>query len=617
MIHLTNVSLSFGAQTVFNNLSLSIKLNQHIGLVGRNGSGKSTLFKVITGHQKIDAGSIALSKNTCIAYLPQEVVLDSSETIFDEALNTFPTIAKLSKEVRLLEKKLSNNPSSETVVRYSELLSTLGELEASKKESEIKKVLTGLGFSEEVQAKPVTSLSTGWKMRLVLAKLLLQKADFYLFDEPTNHLDIFARDWFLSFLSEASFGFILISHERHFLNQVCSSIIDLKGKQATLYNGSYSSFEKQKEARDALKLAAYKNQQQEITRKQKVIDRFRAKSTKAKMVQSMIKSLEKKELVELDVQAKTMRFSFSTPPQSGRVVLEVNSVAHSFGKKSIFKNASFDVERGEKVALVAANGVGKTTLFNVITGTYSLQEGSISFGYNVKHALFTQDHKSMLDDNETIIDEIERLAPHQTTQYIRTMLGSFLFSNDDVLKKIRVLSGGEKNRVRMVATLLQNANFLLLDEPTNHLDLQSKDILVEALKSYKGSILFVSHDHSFINALATRTLELSFAGIQSYPGNYDSYLEQKKSHSPVSNEILETKPNKKNTPRPNETRKQQKKLESLLDSLQKKIESREEKLRTLTYGTEEFDTTYASLQKHEQEYHDLFSEWETLENKNA
>lgn len=491
MIHVQDICLSYGNQTIFNHISSIFNSKEHIGLVGRNGAGKTTFLRAILEPDILDSGTITIQKSKKVAYLPQEVVLQSNLSVLDETATA---------------------PGADE------------EFNEAARKAEAKRMLMGLGFTKEQFDVPVSSLSGGWKMRVVLAKLLLQKADFYLFDEPTNHLDLMAKEWFLSFLKTAPFGFILICHEKYFLDELCDKIFELERGNGTTYTGNYSRYITEKEHALELLHAAHALQQRDIARKQATIDRFRASASKAAMAKSMEKSLAKTERIEIPPSAKNVSFTFPPVQQAGKIVLKVSNVAQSFGSKTIFKNVSFEVPRGMKVALIAPNGVGKTTLFNIITGALPLQSGSINFGHNVHSAIFAQDQTKVLKAQETIIDNIKELCPQVQENRIRTFLGSFLFSGDDVRKKVAVLSGGEKNRVGMVAVLLQEANLLLLDEPTNHLDIPSKEILLKALQSYTGTIIFVCHDRDFIQELATMIIELTPTGVITYQGDYAGYM---------------------------------------------------------------------------------------------
>lgn len=625
MIQAKQLNLSFGAQDVFNNISFLINPNQRIGLVGRNGSGKSTLLKVIAGLHPVDSGVVALSKDFTLGYLPQEVVLESDQPIVQETFDTFTTIHTIKHELATLEPQLATNNDPDLAIRYAHLCEALIHEEPEKKLALTKKMLLGLGFSEIQFEQPVNTLSTGWKMRIVLAKLLLKDADFYLFDEPTNHLDLIAKEWFLGFLKKAKFGFMIVCHERYFMNELCNQILELENGNGKIYPGNYTFYEQQKE-KDLQQLEAqYEQQQRELKSKMATIERFRASATKAKMAQSMLKSVEKIERITLPPSPKTVNFHLPVIKQPGKIVLTVTNLAQTFitkdqREKRIFSNVTFQIERGQKVALIASNGVGKTTLFNVIVGNLPIQQGGVAFGHNVHAAIFAQDQSTMFDGNKSILDNLITRCGNKTEQQIRTFLGSFLFSGDDTNKKIRVLSGGEKNRVGMVFVLLQDANFLLLDEPTNHLDIPSKDVLIKALQAFEGTLFFVSHDRDFINALATHTIELSPQGTKTYHGNYDAYVTYKQAQQQESAHVAPTK-NTVQAKAPQaaadtlsafEQRKKIKRLEEKIERLEKQIAHQELSFAELAYGSKEFTAAQARLVELKKTYTLAFEEWEQL-----
>lgn len=620
MIHAKNLNLFFGSQAVFDDVSFTLSQDQRVGLVGANGSGKSTLLKVIAGQQQLDSGSVSIVNTASIAYMPQDVVLESNKSVYDEALSTFEHMYALQQEARELEKTIETTKDPHAISRYAEIHEELEHIDTRSAASETSRVLKGLGFSQELQNGPVAHLSVGWKMRLVLAKLLLKKADFYLFDEPTNHLDLIAKDWFLNFLREASFGFLLVCHDRYFLDQLCDEIIALELGKAKRYRGNYSFYETQREQELESLHNAYEQQQREIKQKEKTIERFRAKANKAKMAKSMEKSLDRIERITIPPSPKNVSFSFPDVQRSGRIVLSVRNVAHAFGTKQIFKNASFEIEREQRVALVAPNGTGKSTLFGIITGQYPLQTGSIELGHNVQPALFAQDQNKSLNMNATIIDNVQGCCPQKSEQIVRGFLGAFLFSGEDVHKKVKVLSGGEKNRVSMACVLLQDANFLMLDEPTNHLDIRSKDVLLKALQAYNGTILFVSHDRDFVNRLATHIVELTADGTRTYHGNYDAYLYQKEQANtgapqptssaaqPLANTVVPNKPKINDL----EQKKAIKRIESKVDRVEKEISRHEFKFADLVYGTPAFDENQQALIKLKRELEVLLEEWEAI-----
>ena len=627
MLIAKEINLTFGQQVVFDNLSFNINKDQKIGLVGRNGSGKTTLLKLFAGLQNIDSGVIELQKDCRIAYMPQDVVLLSEKTIYQEAFSAFEQVEKLKKEAEELEEILHHNDSEdhgEKVERYAHLQNMLLDLDSANAQIETKKILIGLGFAEETFCNSVSTLSVGWKMRLVLAKLLLQKADFYLFDEPTNHLDLVAKDWFLDFLKNSKSGFMLVCHDRYFLDHLIDHVFDINNGQIKIYRGNYSSSVEQKEHDQQVLEKKYVEQQKYIKKQKETIERFRASATKAKMAQSMLKALEKIDLIKFEKKQKTIRLRFADVERSGKTVLNVKDLSKSFGDKTVFQNVSFELERGQKVAIVAPNGMGKTTLINVISGKLEKDSGTSTFGHNVECAIFEQDQNRSLNLNKTILDEVEdSCTTTEQRKRVRGFLGTFLFSGDDVEKKIRVLSGGEKNRVAMVKVLMQNTNFLILDEPTNHLDIQSKEILLQALNQFNGTILFVSHDRDFLNKLSTNILDLTPKGIFSYSGNYDSYLyqkeqqkagvsgsEQKVKGSGTKKEVLQD--NKLNKKDIYKQRKKINNLETKINRFEKEKEKLTVKLVTVEYGSDEYYEISDKIKEFEDGIAKSYKQWEEL-----
>ena len=619
MIHINAISLHFGERSLFDDISLTIDHTDRIGLVGRNGSGKSTLLKAINNPAILDGGTIAIAKDKRVAYMPQEVVLLSDKTILEEAFGAFDRIEYLQRRTAELERIVQeDHHNTKAIDQLIAAHEELALLEPDQSLAQTKRVLNGLGFKEEQFDKPVSTLSVGWKMRIVLTKLLLQKADFYLFDEPTNHLDIVAKDWFIDFLQNAHFGFMLVCHERYLMEKLCDSIFEIELGKGKRYNMRYHAFEVQKEHDLALLTQQQTQQQKEIKHKRRTIDRFRASASKAKMAKSMERALDKIELIELPPSPKDIHFTFKDPIRPGRIVLEVKNASHSFGDRQLFKNVCAQVERFERVALIAPNGVGKTTLFNLIIGNLPLQEGSIEFGYNVHPTIFHQDQHTVFALEDSILNNVLNKVANKTETQVRSMLGSFLFTKDDVDKPFKVLSGGEKNRVAMATVLLQDANFLLLDEPTNHLDIYAKDILLNALKAYKGTLLFVSHDHDFINGLATRIIELTPSGTFSYQGNYESYRlhQESRSHQKDKAAANATKNDRaiNATQEKNNTanRKQIQKLERTIERLEKQIDKQEHTFAELTWGTSEYTKAEEKLSTLKDELARAMQEWEAL-----
>ncbi len=626
MIQLRDVTLRYGERLLFDSITCTFNNHQHIGVVGRNGAGKSTLLKALAGQIVLDEGSISVSRGKKIAYMPQELVLLSDKSIFDEAYSVFSDMVVAFEEQQAIGQKLESSEGTEEMIeRYAVLQEKLADYDPSQCKAQVERILKGLGFATDSFGQPVAELSVGWKMRIVLAKLLLQKADFYLFDEPTNHLDIVSKEWFFNFLKYSQCGFLLVSHDRHYLERACTMIFEIEQGRGHLYNGNFSSYIQQKEQASAVKEAAYERQQKEIKQKQATIDRFRASATKAKMAQSMIKQLEKIELIEPDPVLPSVKFSFRPVVRAGHIVLTFTNLVKSFNGRTIFKNISGYVERGEKIAVIAPNGAGKTTLFSIIANMLQNDAGSVEFGHNVTSALFEQDQLRALNPRNTILEEVSAACPTSTEATVRSFLGSFLFSGDDVHKKISMLSGGERSRVAMVKVLLERANFLLLDEPTNHLDLYSKEVLLQALQQYDGTILMVCHDHDFIERLATRILELTPAMLHSYMGSYESYLAQKEhqesmgDRSPASETTKAQKNNSPGTHVDEQEPKDSCALKKELSSLEGKIKRLEAKVEQLglefadhEYGSTSYQQLFNQHKVSQQQLEQALKRWEEL-----
>ncbi len=636
MLIAQDLELIFGQQEVFNGVSFTIQLGQKVGLVGRNGAGKSTLLKVLAGRQALDKGSVSIERERKIAYLPQEVVLLSSRSVLEETCSVFDAAQELQKTVTNLEAILcTGEATDEQFEAYQAAIMELAEFDLPALIVEAKQVLQGLGLGPDRWQIPVDQLSVGWKMRVVLAKLLLQKADLYLFDEPTNHLDIVAQSWFLQFLKNARFGFLLVSHDRYFLDHVCNYIFEVEMGRGTMYTANYTLYLEQKRQAEELKLKQYEAQQRDIKKRMEIINKFRASAARASTAQSMLKSLDKMEKIEIFSGPSTMRITVPPAKRSGDIVMKVEGIAKQFGEKKLFNGVSFDVMRGEKVALVAANGVGKTTLLSILMGKLEQDSGTYTLGHNVMPVLFEQDQERSLNPEKTVLAEAEASAVTLTAHgRLRPLLGSFLFSGDDVEKRIKVLSGGEKNRVAMVKVLLAEGNFLLLDEPTNHLDLQSKEILAQALKQFEGTILFVSHDRTFLDELATRVLELTPTGVRSYKGNFESYQyakhleertelekqggapaggnKQSNKKQPAKQAAAQAKSVKKETGLSDDNKKKLNSLEGKIAKLERESEALALKFADVTWGSDEYKKLEASHEAIKQQLADAYEQWETL-----
>jgi ATP-binding cassette subfamily F protein 3 len=532
MLQLAGAGKRYGHKLLFDDVNWLVTPNERTGLVGGNGTGKSTLLKILAGMETLDYGQRTHIKGMTLGYLPQDGLALSGRTVFEECLSVFDELRDMEKESEALTHVLSDaDPKSKEYAaaadRYSEIAEHLHAHDIYTLDSQVGAVLGGLGFSKEDWARRTEEFSGGWQMRIALAKLLLQKPSLLLLDEPTNHLDLESRNWLENYLQTYENAFILISHDRFFLDMVVSKTVEVWNKKMHVYHGNYSKFLTLKEERRTQLMSAYKNQKDRIEALESFINRFRATATKAKQVQSRIKELEKIERIEVPEDEATIHFTFPQPPASGRTVIEVSHLSKSYGEKHILDDVSFTIERGDRIALVGANGAGKSTMIRMLSGLEGPTSGTIRLGHNVLADYFAQDQYKVLDGNAEMLDDITGSNPRVDVVTLRSLLGCFMFSGDDVFKKLGVLSGGERNRYAMAKMLVSPANFLLLDEPTNHLDMRAKDVLLDAIRSFSGTVLFVSHDRYFIDGLATRVFEVEDRRVHIYPGNYEDYLFRK------------------------------------------------------------------------------------------
>src|SRR5579862_1152401 len=538
MIQLSGAGKRFGHKLLFENVDWLITNRDHIGLVGGNGTGKSTLMKVLAGMDTFDYGSLIIAKGTSAGYLPQDGLTLSGRTVFAECMSVFDDLRAMEQELESLTHsmaELDHTGSQYAAVadRYQRVEHEFRARDGYSIEAEVGRVLMGLGFGKEDWQRLTDEFSGGWQMRLALAKLLLQKPNLLLLDEPTNHLDLEARNWLEEYLQNYPNAFVLISHDRYFLDVTVNKIAEIWNKRFWFYTGNYDKFLAQKTQRNEQLQAAYKNQRDRIEQLEVFINRFRYQATKAKQVQSRIKELEKIERMEIPPEEKTIHFSFPQPKPSGRIVAEFENVAKTYpektgaAEKEVFRDVSFMIERGDRIALVGVNGAGKSTLIKLLAGTEPTTHGEFRLGHNVESDYFAQDQYKELEADARLIDDLGDAAPGRGETELRGLLGCFLFSEDDVFKKIGVLSGGERGRYALLRLLLHPANFLLLDEPTNHLDLRAKDVLLNALMEYTGTVVFVSHDRYFIDNLATRVFEVGAGKVEIFPGNYEDYLWRK------------------------------------------------------------------------------------------
>jgi len=540
MIQLSGAGKRFGHKLLFENTDWLITPHDRVGLVGANGTGKSTLMKVLAGLDTFDYGSLIVAKGTTAGYLPQDGLTLSGRTVFAECMTVFTELHAIERELETLTHKISEldhtSPEyAEVADRYHSLEHEFRTRDGYSIEAEVGRVLQGLGFRKEDWERQTDEFSGGWQMRLALAKLLLQKPNLLLLDEPTNHLDLEARNWLEEYLHDYPHALVLISHDRYFLDVVVNKIAEIWNKRFWFYTGNYDKFLTQKTQRNEQLQAAYKNQRDRIEQLEVFINRFRYQATKAKQVQSRIKELEKIDRIEVPPEEKTIHFSFPQPKPSGRIVAEFVGVAKTYpakpgtsaSEKEVFRDVDFLIEKGDRIALVGVNGAGKSTLIKLLAGEEKTTQGEFKLGHNVEADYFAQDQYKELDPDARMIDDLGNASPRSTQTELRSLLGCFLFSEDDVFKKIGVLSGGERGRYALLRLLLHPANFLLLDEPTNHLDLRAKDVLLDALMKYTGTVVFVSHDRYFIDKLATRVFEIGDGKVEVYPGNYEDYLWRK------------------------------------------------------------------------------------------
>ena len=532
MIQLSGAGKRFGHKLLFENADWLITPRDRVGLVGANGTGKSTVMKILAGQDTLDYGTLTIAKGTSAGYLPQDGLTLSGRTVFAECMSVFTELRAMELEMEQLTHKISELDHegaeyAEVAERYHKVEHEFRTRDGYSIEAEVGRVLMGLGFGKQDWERKTEEFSGGWQMRLALAKLLLQKPNLLLLDEPTNHLDLEARNWLEEYLHQYPHAFVLISHDRYFLDITVNKTVEIWNKKLWFYTGNYDKFLMQKTQRNEQLQAAYKNQRDRIEQLEIFITRFRYQATKAKQVQSRIKELERIERIEVPQEEKTIHFTFPQPKPSGRIVAEFESVSKAYGEKQVFAEVSFLIERSDRIALVGVNGAGKSTLIKLLAYTETPTGGTYKLGHNVEADHFAQDQYKELNPDARMIDDLSDASPGSTQTELRSLLGCFLFQEEDVFKKIGVLSGGERGRYALLRLLLHPANFLLLDEPTNHLDMRAKDVLLEALMKYTGTVVFVSHDRYFIDRLATRVFEVGDGKVEIFPGNYEDYLWRK------------------------------------------------------------------------------------------
>lgn len=622
-----DIKKSFGVKNILSNISFNINEKDRVALVGVNGAGKSTLFKIIVGEISKDSGDINIPKNTKIGYFSQNLNLNENNSLFDELLTVFSQIINMEFKLRELEQKMQiykNEELNLIIKEYDKVSTYLSENNSFDYNSRIKGVLKGLGFTEDDFYKEIKFLSGGQKTRVALGKILLEEPDILLLDEPTNHLDIKSIQWLENFLKSYSKALFIISHDRYFLNKIVNKVIELENTKSTIYNGNYSDYAEKKHIAREIMLKHYLNQQKEIKKQEEVIKKLRSYNREkfVKRAESREKLLDKMEKIEKpDNLPAQMRLSLSPKKESGNDVLIVENLSKSFDF-NLFNNISFDIKKGDKVALIGANGIGKTTLIKMIMEKTSIDNGSIKLGSNVVIGYYDQEQQN-LNLDKTIFNEISDTYPNLKNEEIRNALAVFVFTGDDVFKKISTLSGGEKGRVALAKIMLSNANFLILDEPTNHLDMISKEILEDALKNYTGTCIYISHDRFFINNTATKVIELTKSKMNIYLGNYDYYLEKCEQKEIVSENIKskEISDNKMDWKAQKEAQAEARKKENAIKKLEQEIENIESKINEANEKLtleEVYKNPYKSKEiyeektKLEEELNILYDKWESL-----
>ncbi|MDY0190402.1 MAG: ABC-F family ATP-binding cassette domain-containing protein [Desulfuromonas sp.] len=536
MIHLTNISKQYGAQILFKQAKLQILPGTRSGLVGPNGAGKSTIFRLITGEESLDGGEISCAKNTITGYFSQDVGEMSGGSALDEVMSAAHQIVELGEQIRAMEMAMCEPMSDDAMVQ---LLERYGEAQAEFEhrggydlESRAQTVLTGLGIGPQDYSRPVESFSGGWKMRIALAKILTINPDVLLLDEPTNHLDVESIVWLENWLSTEYKGAVLMtSHDRDFMNRLVSRIIEVADQNITTYSGDYDFYLRERQQRREQLLASYKRQQDMLAKDEEFIARFAARASHAAQVQSRVKKLEKIERIQIPAEQKTVRFEFKNPPRSGDNVVEFSQLSKSWPaedgtSKSVFSNASGLIRRDEKIAVVGVNGAGKSTFLKIIAGQVAPSSGAIVLGANVDIGYFSQHAMDVLDERKSVFETVQEVLVQESIGTVRNLCAAFLFQGDDVDKKVSTLSGGEKSRLVLATLLARPINFLILDEPTNHLDIQSRQILLDTLRRFPGTVVLVSHDRHFLRSLVNRVLEIDHGEVRSYAGDYRYYLEK-------------------------------------------------------------------------------------------
>ena len=591
MLHIQNVSFEFGGNYLFRDIDWFIKPRERIGLIGKNGAGKSTLLKLIMGKYDVREGSINKSGGINLGYLSQDMISeDRNQTILEHAKQAFKRALFIQDELEQLYTLMETDPSEENIQKMADYQEEFDALDGYNIDNKTAEILEGLGFKTKDLDRPMREFSGGWRMRVVLAKMLLEEPDIMLMDEPTNHLDLPSIEWLEGYLSSYPGSVVIVSHDREFLNKMINKTAELSNQKLYLWDGNYDFYLKAKVERDDLISRQAANQSQYIKEQEKFINRFKAKASKAKAVQSRIKMVDKIErIVEIDEDKSNLKIDFKVGKPSGKVVMDLNEIQQGFDNQILFDRVNREIVRGDKIALIGANGTGKSTFLSIIANEIDF-EGIRKEGHQVISSFYAQHQLESLHLDYEILEELQYDAPHKTEMELRNMLGCFLFGGDDIFKKIKVLSGGEKARVSLAKTLVSEANFLLLDEPTNHLDIDSIEIIIEALKRYEGTLIFVSHNRYFIEKLANKVWWIEDQDVKEYPGNYSEYLYKvQQSQNPSSSDkakkkgqkTVEDKSSKDSWKRKNEREERIKKLQKKLDQIEEQITNSQKHLKNL------------------------------------
>ena len=605
MISIDNLTVSFGGWTLFDEVSFLVNPKDRIGLVGKNGAGKTTLLRIITGEQQATSGAVTRNSDCTIGYLPQQMKVADTTTLIDETAKAFAEVLAIEAEIERITTALAERDDYESA-EYEQLMHRLDEcnnryhiLGGDSRDADIEKTLLGLGFRREDFDRPTSQFSGGWRMRIELAKLLLRRPSVFLLDEPTNHLDIESIQWLEEYLRNYNGAVLLISHDRAFLDNVTNRTIEISLGKIYDYKVPYSKYVVLRRERREQQMAAYENQQRMIEKTEEFIERFRYKPTKSNQVQSRIKQLERLERIEVDEEdLSTLNIKFPPAPRSGQIVAEVKEVGKSFGAKHVFSGANFVIERGEKIALVGRNGEGKTTLARMLVGELTPSEGTIRLGANVDVGYYAQNQEDLMDGEITVFDTLDRVAVGDIRTRLRDILGAFLFRGEDIDKKVKVLSGGERSRLAMARLMLSPHNLLIMDEPTNHMDMRSKDILKEALMRFDGTVIVVSHDREFLDGMVDKIYEFRDGGVKEYLGGIYYFLEKRKVESlaEIERKAAPTTTTKEGaaTSSGKLSYEQKKEQEKQIRKLRKAVEAIEAELADIESQIADYDARFAS-----------------------